>query len=271
MNPSPVSETLVVKLPSDYDDDIPPPLSDVPPDNLPCDDGEPMETPWHRAAMNLMIDVVGCHFRERDDFFVGGNMFVYYRHQQWSEELESTHFRGPDFFYVSGVERHRSRPYYAVWDEGGRYPNAIVELLSPTTEKIDRVDKRELYQNVFRTPEYFLCGAEVATLEGLRLTGGRGYEPILPNERGWLWSEQLQLWLGPWTGTYLGDTMTWLRVYDASGQLVLRDEERMAERAEQEKQRAEQEKQRADLAETEASRLRREVEELRQQLSQKPQ
>ena len=261
MNPSPASETLVLNPPSEYDNHIPLLPSQVPPTNLPDDDGEPLETPWHRAAMNLMIDVVGCHFHDREDFFVGGNMFVYYRQQQWSEEAERPSFGGPDFFYVSGVERHRPRRYYAVWDEGGRYPNVIVELLSETTEKIDRVDKRELYQNVFRTPEYFLCGLQVATLEGLRLNGGRGYEPILANERGWLWSEQMQLWLGPWKGSYLRDTRTWLRVYDASGQLVLRDEERMALHAEQEKQRA-------DRAETEASRLLREVEELRRQLSQ---
>ncbi len=230
-----------------------------PPTDLPYDDGEPLETPWHRSAMNLLIDSIACHFREREDFFVGGNMFLYYRQEQWAEENERPKFRGPDFFYVSGVERRRPRLFYAVWDERGHYPNVIVELLSPTTEKIDRVDKRALYQDTFRTPEYFLCRPQVKTLEGFRLNEHQVYEPIKPDKRGWLWSEQLRLWVGPWNGTYLGETATWLRFYDEFGRLILREDERM-------EQRAEREKQRADVAEAETERLRRELEELRRQL-----
>ncbi len=276
-----------------------------PPTDLPYDDGEPLETPWHRSAMNLLIDSIACHFREREDFYVGGNMFLYYRQEQWGEEDNRPKFRGPDFFYVSGVERRRPRLFYAVWDEQGHYPNVIVELLSPTTEKIDRVDKRALYQDTFRTPEYFLCQPQVNTLEGLRLNEHQVYEPIKPDKRGWLWSDQLRLWVGPWKGTYLGETTTWLRFYNESGRLILREDERMEQRAEQEKQRAdaaqqnaeqekqradaaqqnaeqekqradaaqqnaEQEKQRADAAETEMTRLRRELEEMRLRFPKSP-
>jgi Uma2 family endonuclease len=281
MNPSPSSGTLDVKRASPYIEvPVRVPLPELPPDNLPCDDGEPLETPWHRSAMNLLIEAATYHNRDREDFFVGGNMFVYYREQQWLDESERLHFRGPDFFFVRGVPRRRPRDFYAVWREDGRYPDVIIELLSPSTEEIDRREKREVYQNIFRTPEYFLCQPQVAALEGLRLNGLAVYQPIPVNERGWLWSEQLQLWLGPWTGTYLGETSTWLRFYDALGQLVplfaeaekqsADQEKRRADqekqRADQEKQRADQEKQRADTAVEEAERLRRELEELRQRL-----
>ena len=44
---------------------------------------------------------------------------------------------------------------WVVWEEDGRYPNLIIELLSASTSKVDRTLKKELYQNRFRTPEYF--------------------------------------------------------------------------------------------------------------------
>src|SRR6185437_12558706 len=118
-------------------------------------------------------------------------------------------------------------------------------------------EKRALYQDTWHTPEYFLCEPQVGTLEGLRLSAQQVYEPILANERGWVWSEHLQLWLGPWTGTYLEERATWPRFYDADGRLV----PTFAEAAQQ---RTEQEKHRADAAETETARLRRELEEMRQ-------
>jgi Uma2 family endonuclease len=285
MNSSPSSKILDVKLPSQYAEaPVSISLLEVPPTDLPCDDGEPLETPWHRSAMNILIEAATYHNRDREDFFVGGNMFVYYREQQWTEERDRPRFRGPDFFFVRGVQRHRPRDVYAVWREDGHYPNVIVELLSPSTQDIDRREKREVYQNTFRTPEYFLCEPQVTALEGLRLNGSVSYQPIPANARGWLWSEQLQLWLGPWTGTHLGETSTWLRFYDASGQLVplfaesehqrAEQEKQRAEqekqRAEQEKQRAEQEKQRADSAEEEVVRLRRELEDLRRHSPPKP-
>ena len=234
-------------------------VPEPPPEDLPYDDGEPLESDWHRSAMNLLIEVVRYHFRDREDFFAGGNMFLYYN----EEQLRDRDFRGPDFFFVWGVDRRRERNYYAIWREGGRYPNVILELLSLTTAKIDRTLKRELYQNTFRTPEYFLCDPYVGSLEGLRLNGTPGYEAIAPDERGWLWSKQLQMWLGTWSGEFLGQTATWPRFYDADGQLV----PTFAEAAQQH---AEQEKQRAEAAEAETARLRRELDEMRQRFPKVP-
>ena len=251
--------------------------------DLPDSDGEPLDSPWHRHAMNLLIETATCHFRGRDDFFVGGDMFLYYN----VDQQRHRDFRGPDFFFAWGVDRRRERNYYAIWQENNRFPNVIVELLSPTTAAIDRGEKRELYQSTFHTPEYFLCDPQETTLilEGLRLNAQQVYEPIQANERGWLWSEQLQLWLGTWYGEWSDQTATWPRFYDANGRLVptfteaaQQNLEQEKQRAEQEKQRAdaaqqhaEQEKQRADAAVTEAEQLRRQLEELRRQLPPKPQ
>src|SRR5688572_6664925 len=45
---------------------------------LPAEDGTPMESPWHRAGTNLLIESITYHWRDRDDYYVGGNMFIYY-------------------------------------------------------------------------------------------------------------------------------------------------------------------------------------------------
>ena len=51
-------------------------IPDLPQIELPEEDGEPLETNWHRNQMNLLIDIVRYRWREREDFFAGGNMFV---------------------------------------------------------------------------------------------------------------------------------------------------------------------------------------------------
>src|SRR5947209_8173003 len=45
---------------------------------LPDSDGEPLETPWHLASIHLLLHSLTYSWRHRDDFFVGGNMFVYF-------------------------------------------------------------------------------------------------------------------------------------------------------------------------------------------------
>jgi hypothetical protein len=55
---------------------------------LPSDDGEPMETQGHREQMNLLIDSLESAWQDRNDFYVGGNMFVYYSEPQAREAQE---------------------------------------------------------------------------------------------------------------------------------------------------------------------------------------
>src|ERR1700686_2945773 len=63
-------------------------------------DSMPMDTPWHRSAINLLIESTQYRFRDRSDYFVGGNMFIYYSARQ----ARTWVFRGPDFFFVKGVD-----------------------------------------------------------------------------------------------------------------------------------------------------------------------
>jgi Uma2 family endonuclease len=195
---------------------------ELPPTDLLYDDGEPMESNRHRIAMNTLITGVEQAFANRNNFFVGGNMFIYYS----TNQVKNRDFKGPDFFVVLDVENTDiSRQAWVVWNENGRYPDVIIELMSPSTAKIDKNDKKELYQKVFKTREYFVFDPfEPNSLQGWRLNG-LTYQEITPKENNWLFCETLDLWLGKWEGIILREKAIWLRFYDKNGNLILLPEE----------------------------------------------
>jgi Uma2 family endonuclease len=224
------------------------------PFELVYDDGEPLETEWHTLEFPLLRRLILQAMEERGktDFYVGANMFVYYSVEQAravSEEMKKglpwRAYRGPDVFWVGGVDPDRKREIWIAWEEGGRLPDVIIELLSPATAKKDRTEKRDLYERVFRTAEYFLCDPDTGTLEGLRLEG-RFYQSIQPDEKGRLWSEQLGVSLGAWHGVVERRKGDWFRLFRSDGSLVPTPEERtVAYRQQAEAYRADAERQRA--------------------------
>ncbi len=236
---------------------------------LPEEDGRLMETRRHHCQMDLLIHSLHHAWRDRQDFWVGGNQFVYYSEEQARAVIREVKaergeappppkgfraYRGPDFFVVRGVDGSYSRQKWVVWQEGGRYPDLIVELLSPSTRSKDLGEKKRLYEQVFRTSEYFVWDPfDPGQFQGWRLHDGH-YEPIEPNGRGWRWSAVLEMWLGPWEGVYDRERAVWLRFYDAEGNLVLTGEEAAEQRAEAAEQRAEAERRRAEAAEAELER-----------------
>ncbi len=136
-----------------------------------------------------------------------------------------------------------------VWAEQGKYPNVIVELLSDSTAKVDKGFKKTLYQDTFRTPEYFWFHPETLEFQGFRLMGGQ-YEPLEPNGQGWLWSQQLEL--------FLGVHESQLRFFTPENQLVPTPEER----AQVAQQQAEAERQQRELAQQQVEELLARLKEL---------
>jgi Uma2 family endonuclease len=191
-------------------------LPAIPTLDLPEEDGVPLETNWHRAQINLLIDVVTWRWRERRDFFVGGNMFIYYSVRQ----ARNRDYKGPDFFLVRDVDGTTPRGKWVVWEEDGRFPDAIIELMSPSTLREDLGPKKALYERTFHTPDYFCYDPDADRLYGWRLLD-RAYVPLEPSAEGRLWSAELDAWIGRWSGDYLGQTAVWLRLFDPQGQLLL--------------------------------------------------
>ncbi|HRQ41692.1 MAG TPA: Uma2 family endonuclease [Chloroflexota bacterium] len=215
-------------------------IPDLPPTDLPEEDGEPLESNWHRDQINLLIDVVRHRWADRSDFFAGGNMFIYYSLQQ----VRNRDYKGPDFFVVKDIYGSYSRQKWVVWEENGRYPNSIIELMSPTTKETDLGLKKDLYRQTFRTADYFCFDPDENQLQGWRLVGEE-YVPIEPDDNGRLWSSQLEAWLGTWEGVYQKETAVWLRLYDETGQPIPTA--------------TEAERQRAEAAEAEVAELRRKL------------
>lgn len=193
---------------------------------LPEGDGAPLESNYHVMQIALLTELVHQHFGGRDDYFCGGNIFVYYSLEQAQEIIEyvqerrtSVRYKGPDFFVVLGVDGKKKRKSWIAWQEGGRYPDVIIEITSPSTKSKDTEDNLILYEQVFRTPEYFWYDESAGELQGYRLQG-EAYVPIPPNDQGWLWSEVLGAWLGISDAPYWGWQYRWLRLLRADGALV---------------------------------------------------
>ena len=220
-------------------------------------DGEPMDDIRDPIQLGLFRDLVHQVMTERgrEDYFVGGNNFVYYSVEQaWDVVKGKKDFRGPDIFFVNGVADPQSavdRGAWVAWEHGGRLPDLIIELLSPSTEHIDRTDKMALYARTFRSAEYYLYDFDTRKLEGFRRTGDL-YQPAEPNAQGRFWSEQLGLELGLWRGPYMKTEATWIRLFRPDGRMIPTADER----ADAEQKRADAEQKRAEAAEAELARLR---------------
>ncbi|MDQ3031054.1 MAG: Uma2 family endonuclease [Myxococcota bacterium] len=214
---------------------------------LPSSDGEPMETQRHVEQMHLLIGSLHDAWRARDDFFCGGDMFVYYSEPQAREAQRrgTTRFRGPDVFVVLDTDR-RERPSWVAWEEGGKLPDVIIELTSPTTESIDRHDKMELYARIWRTGAYFLYDPLTHRFEGYELDASeRAYRPMEPLPSGDLPVVSLGLALGVRELPCNHLPPPSLRWIDAAGRPLPTGSER-ALRAEEERDRAREERDRAE-------------------------
>lgn len=233
---------------------IAPYLTTLPPtqEELPYDDGEPMESQRHQFQMEILIDSLHPWIAQRSDGFVGGNMFVYYS----LEQVRNKDFRGPDFFAVLGVPK-KERRSWVVWEEG-KAPDVVIELLSDSTEELDKTEKKSIYQDRLRVSEYFWFDPfNPEDLAGFSLQQGV-FQPIAFNQENQLISQALGLSLVRWYGEYKGIEATWLRWGNLDGELFPLPQETAEQeyqRAEQEYQRAEQERQRAEQAESQLNRV----------------
>ncbi len=193
----------------------PPQFEEIPEEYLIESDGVPMDSNWQRLAMQLLIDSVTYRFDDRDDFFTSGDMFVYYN----PEQARNKDFRGPDFFFVWNTTRLPNRQFWYVWKEN-RTPNLVVEFNSPTTKSEDYGVKKDIYEQILQVRDYFCFDPFNDVLDGWRLHG-REYASLPPNEKGWLWCEELQLWFGRWHGKVEGYEGIYPRFFDQAGNLVL--------------------------------------------------
>ena len=215
----------------------------IPSGDLWSDEPE-LESDLHRDQIELLLNCLKWWWHERTDFYASGNLTIYFS----PEQITTRDFRGPDFFVVLGVE-NRPRKSWVMWNEQGKYPNVIIELLSNSTATVDRGLKKELYQDTFRTPEYFWFHPNTQEFKGFRLMGGK-YQAITPNESGWLWSNQLEL--------FLVVHQSKLRFFTLDGELIPTSEERAISAQQQ----AETERQQKEVAQQQLAKVLAKLKEL---------
>lgn len=219
-------------------------------DELPSSDGAVMESARHRAQASVLIETLADHWDDRDDVYVGGNMFVYF------SQLHAKAFRGPDVFVALETTKV-PRDKWIAWEEGGKLPDVVIELLSPSTKDLDRGEKLRVYERVWKVGAYVLYDPRTHAIDALAM-GPRGrFEPMPKNDDGDFVVEPLGLALGLRPGDVHEEPGPFLRWIDRGTVLPLgleraraaeagRDAERA--RADGERARAEDERARADEA-----------------------
>ncbi len=238
----------------------------------PDGDGAPMaETGVHVLVMMTLIATLRYYYRQRQDIYVIGNIFLYY------EEGNPQARRSPDVMVIKGVDATGERRSFKTWEERAR-PTVVIEVTSQETADEDLEGKRQLYEHL-EVREYFLFDPLHEYLErplmGYRLIGDK-YEPLPPADDGGLLSAELGMRLvpeGPMLALFRFRTgervpappeayQLWEQASQRAGQAeedLRRERQRAGEeakRAEQERQRAERERQRADQLAAELARLR---------------
>jgi Uma2 family endonuclease len=159
--------------------------------------------------------------------------------------------KAPDWFYVPGVPPLLNgvvRRSYVLWHEAV-HPAIVVEFVSGDgSEERDTTPYRGklwVYERAICAGYYAIFEVEKPGVEVHKLEGGR-YCQVEANPAGRYPIATLGIELGIWHGTFRGQELPWLRVWDAAtGQLLPNTEEREASALYQ----AEQQRQRAETAE----------------------
>lgn len=183
----------------------------------------------------------------------------------------------PDWFYVPDVPpllQGKRRRSYVLWQEivapliviGFVSGNGQEERdhTSPFLTPGAKAGKFWVYEQAVRVPFYAIYDVEQASVEVYELVANR-YQRCPPNERGHYPIVPMGVELGIWQGTYLNQSLPWLRWWDLAGHLLPHGDERTAQAQQQteaERQRAEAERQRADQAQQRADRLAAKLREL---------
>lgn len=137
-------------------------------------------------------------------------------------------FRAPDVFVVLDTQR-RERKSWVVWEEDGRTPDLIIELVSESTEHVDRGIKMDVYARLVHVPIYVIYDPFSARLDVFALDAATlRYQAMKPDSRGRYWCGRLGVFLAVVAGTYRNIEAPWLRWFREDGTLIPSADERVA-------------------------------------------
>jgi Uma2 family endonuclease len=213
-------------------------------EELPDSDDTPVDNELQVLIPSLLRAILSWLWRERQDWFLGVNMGVYYHPQEAAIV--------PDGFLSLGVVRRKSdrgRLSYVLWQEDNIVPQWVLEVVSQTPggeygEKLQKYARLGVLYYTIYNPNHWKRDKH-EPFEVYRLENGQYVRQ--PGEP--VWMPELELAVGRGQGVYEGWEREWLYWYDRQGNRFPSPEEiarQERQRAEQERQRAEQERQQAE-------------------------
>jgi Uma2 family endonuclease len=188
--------------------------------DLPDSDDTPVDNELQNLIPNLLEAMLAWAWAERQDWFFGVDMGIYYAPKQPAVV--------PDGFLSLGVERfigEEGRLSYVFWEEENIAPILALEVVSKTyggeyeRKKEIYADLGILYYAIYRPNPR--THRQRQALEVYRLVDS-SYEKL---EGEPVWLPEIGLSLGRARGTYLGREREWLYWYDANGTRLLVPEE----------------------------------------------
>ncbi len=188
--------------------------------DLPDSDDTPVDNELQNLIPNLLEAMLAWAWAERQDWFFGVDMGIYYAPKQPAVV--------PDGFLSLGVERfvgEEGRLSYVFWEEENVAPILALEVVSKTyggeyeRKKEIYADLGILYYAIYRPNPR--AHRQRQALEVYRLVDS-SYEKLKGEP---VWLPEIGLSLGRERGTYLGREREWLYWYDANGTRLLVPEE----------------------------------------------
>jgi Uma2 family endonuclease len=148
------------------------------------------------------------------DRFVGANLGVY-----WIPGALQEPWVGPDVLVSQPTSNRRHRRVYLVWEHGPL--QFVAEVASDRTRSEEREKREQRYRVDLQIPECLYIDLDRRVLELWRLPDGQYYR--VPEERGRVYSQELNLWFG-WDSQDV-----FVRIWTPDGRMLLTKEEDLAE------------------------------------------
>lgn len=191
-------------------------------EDLPDCDDTPVDNQLHVLVPQILQIILAQIWSERQDWYFGINMGIYYNPQQPTDVIV------PDGFLSIGVPRiidEDLRLSYVLWDEQV-IPILILEVVSQT-RRGEYTDKKAAYakMGVLYYVIYNPLRKRKPRLEVYQLDQGE-YQ-LLTGKPVWL--SEISLGIGREIRSYQGIEREWLYWYDQKGQRYLTPEERVIE------------------------------------------
>ncbi len=203
-------------------------------EELPDSDDTPVDNELQILVPTLLRGILAWLWSERQDWFLGVNMGVYYEPKEPAIV--------PDGFLSLGVERRKSergRLSYVLWEEKNIVPQLVLEVVSRTygqeyEGKLFKYAQLGVMYYVVYNPDYWVRDKH-EPFEVYRLVDSE----YVRQQGDCVWLPEIGLGIGRGQGSFEGWNREWLYWYDSEGNRLLSPDERI-----QQEQRLKEEEQR---------------------------